>query len=129
MSTPVPRKVSWKEIGYMNSALSISNRSPKSVSPLTFPLPFFDQIAISGHENVMPNQVIGTSSSVEQPVEPPKPPRSAFMCYTDSMKEEIVFDSLGNQEEQLKIVAAKWRLLSDRQRAEWEEVSRQDKVR
>jgi hypothetical protein len=45
------------------------------------------------------------------------------------MKEELMFEPSGNKEEQLKIVAAKWRMLTDRQRAEWEEVSRQDKVR
>lgn len=112
-----------------DSALSILNRRTKSVSPFILPLPFFQKIAISGPENDTPNGVIGSSSSAEQPAEPPKPPRSAFMCYTDSMKEQLMFDSLGNKEEQLKIVASKWKMLSDRQRAEWEEVSRQDKVR
>jgi hypothetical protein len=53
------------------------------------------------------------------------------MCYTDAMKQETTntTSKANNKEELLNIVAAKWRLLNDRQRAEWEEVSRQDKVR
>ena len=54
------------------------------------------------------------------------------MCYTDAMKEELT-ESGGTidvtEEKILNNVAAKWKSLSDRQRAEWEEVSRQDKVR
>lgn len=129
MSSSVPRKVSRREMDYMLHALSVLNRCPYSVSLFTLPLQLFDQIEITGHENETPNQAIGRSASEEQPAEPPKPPRSAFMCYTDSMKDELVFDSSSNKEEQLNIVAAKWRMLTDRQRAEWEEVSRQDKVR
>ena len=63
---------------------------------------------------------------------PPKPPRSAFMCYTDAMKEELMKSERMTDitdEKILNTVAAKWKSLTDRQRAEWEEVSRQDKVR
>ena len=74
------------------------------------------------------------TETVDEPLQtiPPKPPRSAFMCYTDAMK-EAAMTSGGttdvSEEKILNNVAAKWKSLSDRQRAEWEEVSRQDKVR
>ena len=63
---------------------------------------------------------------------PPKPPRSAFMCYTDATKEELTASggiTDVSEEKILNSVAAKWKSLTDRQRAEWEEISRQDKVR
>jgi hypothetical protein len=86
------------------------------------------------HDDSSPHNVEDTDTTIEQepaPI-PPKPPRSAFMCYTDAMREEIM-SSGGtmdvNEEKILNNVATKWKSLTDRQRAEWEEVSRQDKVR
>jgi HMG (high mobility group) box len=53
------------------------------------------------------------------------------MCYTDAKKKEILGSATNakEKEETLKTVAAEWRLLSDRDRAYWDEVARNDKVR
>lgn len=61
---------------------------------------------------------------------PPKPPRSAFMCYTDAKKKEILSrHDLNETEDGLKFVADEWKQLSDRERAFWDEEARNDKVR
>ena len=82
--------------------------------------------------DTIPKEDEDTATVEPLPTIPPKPPRSAFMCYTDAMKEELT-TSGGTidvtEEKILNNVAAKWKSLTDRQRAEWEEVSRQDKVR
>jgi hypothetical protein len=54
------------------------------------------------------------------------------MCYTDATKEELTASggiTDVSEEKILNSVAAKWKSLTNRQRAEWEEISRQDKVR
>eukprot|EP00977_Amphora_coffeiformis_P011172 scaffold2671_cov167-Amphora_coffeaeformis.AAC.10 len=63
--------------------------------------------------------------------EPPKPPRSAFMCFTDAKKKELLErDGLPqNKKEVLNLVASEWRKLSDGDRAFWDEEARNDKVR
>ena len=61
---------------------------------------------------------------------PPKPPRSAFICFSDSKKKEILerSDRL-NTKDLLKLVAEDWRGLSPNERAFWDEEARNDKVR
>lgn len=52
------------------------------------------------------------------------------MCYTDAKKKEILNAATNaTEKEVLKTVAAEWRALSDRDRANWDEVARNDKVR
>ena len=86
---------------------------------------------------------------------PPKPPRSAFMCFTDAKKKELLErDGLPQKKKELLnlgtchssksalfscidlildcsclLVAVEWRKLSDRERAFWDEEARNDKVR
>jgi hypothetical protein len=61
---------------------------------------------------------------------PPQPPRSAFICFTDARREEIVRSpGLKDHDDILKILAEEWRLLSDNERAYWDEEARNDKVR
>ena len=61
---------------------------------------------------------------------PPKTPRSAFMCFTDAKKREILGSNVVKQNaEILKIVAVEWRKLSARDRAYWDEEARNDKLR
>lgn len=91
----------------------------------------------SSQENVLLDSVYGdrdgdrdAKNEQDQPC-PPQPPRSAFMCFTDITKKEIL-DANSVEESDadiLKIVAAKWRELSDRDRAYWDEEARNDKVR
>jgi hypothetical protein len=60
----------------------------------------------------------------------PKPPRSAFMCFTDAKRREILSETnIKDNADVLKIVAKEWRKLSDRDRAYWDEEARNDKVR
>ena len=61
---------------------------------------------------------------------PPKPPRSAFMCFTDAKKKELlIVNSAAKKKDILKTVAVEWSKLSDRDRAFWDEEARNDKVR
>ena len=61
---------------------------------------------------------------------PPKPPRSAFMCFTDAKKKELLIaNSSAKKQDILKTVAAEWSKLTDRDRAFWDEEARNDKVR
>ena len=61
---------------------------------------------------------------------PPKPPRSAFICFSDAKKKEIMArHSMGQTKDILKLVADEWRALSTRERAFWDEESRNDKLR
>jgi hypothetical protein len=59
----------------------------------------------------------------------PKAPRSAFMCFTDFKKNEILAETKLDKENTLKLVAPAWRALTSGERAEWEEVARRDKLR
>lgn len=61
---------------------------------------------------------------------PPQPPRSAFICFTDAKREEVVRShGLKNKDDILKILAEEWRRLSHSERAYWDEEARNDKVR
>lgn len=82
---------------------------------------------ISSQENASPNR----GGAPEPQLVPPQPPRSAFMCFTDAKKKELLgsFNNPKDKEEILNTVATEWRLLSDRDRAYWDEVARNDKVR
>lgn len=62
---------------------------------------------------------------------PPKPPRSAFMCFADAKKKEILVlnNKVQKEEDVLKIVAVAWRNLDESSRAYWDEEARNDKVR
>jgi HMG (high mobility group) box len=53
------------------------------------------------------------------------------MCFTDARKKEILSkpNNATDKEELLKLVADEWRALSARDRASWDEVARNDKVR
>lgn len=63
--------------------------------------------------------------------EQPKPPRSAFMCFVDAKKKELLEsnDLPQKKKDVLKLVAGEWRKLSDKDRAFWDEEARNDKVR
>ena len=64
--------------------------------------------------------------------EQPKPPRSAFICFTDAKKEELLKCHGGvpqKKKQILKLVATEWKKLTRQQRAYWDEVAREDKVR
>jgi HMG (high mobility group) box len=52
--------------------------------------------------------------------------RSSFVCFAHSKKDD--FPS-AKEEQLLQLVAPAWNALSDRDRAEWDEVARQDKLR
>jgi hypothetical protein len=72
------------------------------------------------------------SLSASQPNDgPPKPPRSAFMCFADARKDEIMRsgDEVTCDDNILALVATEWRNLEDSVRASWDEVARDDKVR
>jgi hypothetical protein len=86
---------------------------------------------------------------VDESMIPPKPPRTAFMCFTDAKKKELLLSSGSNirkktkqgqqdknkgeddddEDEVLKIVAVAWKNLDDNTRAYWDEETRNDKVR
>lgn len=68
--------------------------------------------------------------SFEAQISPPKAPRSAFICFSDSIKKEITErrDKLKTKDI-LKLVADDWKKLSPRERAYWDEEARNDKVR
>jgi len=61
----------------------------------------------------------------------PKAPRSAFMCFTDTKKKEMLAKASVQKNDPviLKTVAQYWRALTDRDRAYWDEEARNDKVR
>jgi len=58
----------------------------------------------------------------------PKPPRSAFMCFTDAKRKEMS-EHGSSEKDVLRLVAKEWRELSAGERADWDEVAREDKVR
>lgn len=61
---------------------------------------------------------------------PPLPPRSAFICFTDAKREEVIRGhGLKDKDDILKILAEEWRRLSHSERAYWDEEARNDKVR
>jgi hypothetical protein len=65
-----------------------------------------------------------------QQLVPPKLCRSAFMCFTDVKKNEILAASNVHEKGNvLKIVAKTWKALSGRERALWDEEARKDKLR
>lgn len=72
-----------------------------------------------------------SSSPTDLPVEAPKPPRSAFICFRDSKQPEIwkEYGISEDNDDTLKIYASEWRKLSEKDRAHWDEVARNDKVR
>ncbi len=63
----------------------------------------------------------------EENISPPKPPRSAFVCFSDAKKKEKSGQT--THQDFLKYVADEWRSLTDHQRAFWDEEARNDKVR
>lgn len=69
--------------------------------------------------------------STEAKVSPPKPARSAFMCFSDAKYKEIAAreGKKHAKSEMIKLVAAAWRELSDQERAFWDEEARDDKLR
>jgi hypothetical protein len=67
----------------------------------------------------------------EAKVSPPKPPRSAFMCFSDAKRKEIA-EQEGEQKansEMIQLVADAWKALSAQERAFWDEEARNDKLR
>jgi HMG (high mobility group) box len=60
---------------------------------------------------------------------PPTLPRSAFMCFKDSKKRELMASTNDSEKQILQIVSRAWRDLSDKERAYWEEQARDDKLR
>jgi hypothetical protein len=71
-----------------------------------------------------------TEQSQEQQKHPTLP-RSAFMCFKDNKKREIMAKQSNTESEKkiLQIFAREWRKLSDKERAYWEEQAREDKLR
>ncbi|KAG7347011.1 HMG high mobility group box-containing protein [Nitzschia inconspicua] len=62
---------------------------------------------------------------------PPVLPRSAFMCFKDNKKRELMAETTTKESEKqiLQVVSRAWRDLSDKERAYWEEQAREDKLR
>lgn len=58
---------------------------------------------------------------------PPVKPRTAFICFKDSKVAQINWTT--DPDEILKYISKEWQKLSDNERAHWDEVSREDKVR
>ncbi len=82
------------------------------------------------HEPRAGKVVLSPSPSPKQEQVQPKAPRSAFMCFTDFKKNEILAETSALEKENtLKLVAPAWRALTSGERAEWEEVARRDKLR
>ena len=54
----------------------------------------------------------------------PKPPRSAFICFSDAISHKLPHDA-----DILKEVAKEWNKLNDKERAYWDEEARNDKLR
>lgn len=63
------------------------------------------------------------------PEGPPKPPRTAFMCFSDAKSKDISAKSDVRKKDIIKRVAEEWRALSNRERADWDEIARDDKLR
>jgi len=96
-----------------------------------YPFSFFKKV-FSSQENVHSSVSARRGQLVQQEEQtgPPKPPRSAFMCFTDAKKLEVLGSKIATEDKEvLKIVAVEWRQLSDRDRAYWDEEARNDKVR
>lgn len=71
------------------------------------------------------------STIPQEQVDPPKAPRSAFICFRDSKRQEILKKhgiSKGS-DNTLKSYALKWRKLSPSERGHWDEQARNDKLR
>lgn len=60
---------------------------------------------------------------------PVQAPRSAFMCFADYQKTPLDATQQPQKANVLKQRAVEWKKLSDRERAHWDEVARNDKVR
>ena len=61
---------------------------------------------------------------------PPKPPRSAFVCFSDAKRDDVMRrHDLKNKKDCIEILAEAWRQLSHSDRAFWDEEARNDKVR
>ena len=62
----------------------------------------------------------------------PRAPRSAFICFADARKKEII-NANGSfptgTKDVLNLVAKQWRALSQRERGFWDEEAREDKLR
>ena len=75
-------------------------------------------------------QQLSAARSSEAQDSPPKPPRSAFMCFTDAKKTEIMSQhGVQKKDVILKMVANEWKSLSASARTHWEEEARNDKIR
>lgn len=76
------------------------------------------------------NVVNASTASATPTLGPPKPPRSAFMCFADAEKPKLIAKNPNcNKKDLLKLVADAWRALSGADRAFWDEEARNDKVR
>ena len=72
------------------------------------------------------------SSSPPEDLPPlPKAPRSAFICFKDSTKDQVwkQYNIKEDNDDTLKIFASEWNKLSKTERAKWDEAARNDKVR
>jgi hypothetical protein len=91
------------------------------------------QVLSYRHDNVHePRAGTGDLSSSPPPKQvQPKAPRSAFMCFTDAKKKEILVSRTNTHKNKniLQIVAEAWRALTNGERACWDEEARNDKVR
>ena len=72
-----------------------------------------------------------SSSPPEDAPTPPKPPRSAFICFKDSMQDQVwkKYNITADNDDTLNLYASEWRKLSKTERAKWDEAARNDKVR
>ena len=91
---------------------------------------------LGSQENVFPFSDRCYDNEVKFREHPPKPPRSAFICFTDAKKKEILSkSSMENNEDYsdekvvLNIVAKTWKDLNEAERAYWDEEARNDKLR
>ena len=74
--------------------------------------------------------VMKTSATPLSILKQPKPPRSAFICFKDSKKKEIMKqEGTSKGKDLLNTFAQAWGQLSDKERAYWDEAARNDKVR
>ena len=93
----------------------------KHCSTLTFAQVFASQDNVSASAR--------DETSIEN-AGPPKPPRSAFMCFADAKKKDLMISYADAQTgEILQMVAVEWNKLTSRDIAFWEEEARNDKVR
>ena len=103
----------------------------------------FGYLQVLSHDNELsladpPFAAVSSSSTASPSVNataaavngPPKAPRTAFICFADAKKEEILQrHNLTQTRGILKLVSDEWRLIDDRERAYWDEEARNDKVR